>query len=176
MLNKLAMSGAVEDIAAIGQYLSTKIKKDVSYDNRLCNAYLAAGRGAEFLDLLVRDLAAAVGHPDRLAVIQDRFPRGGAMGLLDHHPELLDKFTGLAEQFAATAGYVAPMNVLWAYHFINNNVEVADTIWERYVKDSNQIMFQKITQVARSTGNLNLAFGLVQRLSDAEQVRHLKIY
>jgi len=170
LLNKLAMSGAVEDIAAIGQYLSTKIKKDVSYDNRLCNAYLAAGRGAEFLDLLVRDLAAAVGHPDRLAVIQDRFPRGGAMGLLDHHPELLDKFTGLAEQFAATAGYVAPMNVLWAYHFINNNVEVADTIWERYVKDSNQIMFQKITQVARSTGNLNLAFGLVQRLSDAEQV------
>jgi hypothetical protein len=26
------------------QFLPTKIKKDVSFDNRLCNAYLSAGR------------------------------------------------------------------------------------------------------------------------------------
>ena len=171
LLNKLATTGAVEDINAIGQYLSTKIKKDVSYDNRLCNAYLSAGRGAEFLNLLVSDLEMAVrnGDEEMLKIIQDRFPRGGAMGLLDNHPELLDRFTVLAQEFANT-GYVAPMNVLWTYHFINNNGEVADTIWEKYVKSSNQIMFQKVCQVARSTGNLNLAFGLVNKLADAEQV------
>ena len=66
LLNKLAVSGSVEDINAIGQYLSTKIKKDVSYDNRLCNAYLAAGRGAEFLDLLVADLDTAVATGDKV--------------------------------------------------------------------------------------------------------------
>jgi hypothetical protein len=83
----------VEDMLALGCHLSTKIKKDVSYDNRLCNAYLSAGRGAEFLDLLVRDLAMAVRvqDPEMLHIIQERFPRGGAMGLLDNHPELLDK-------------------------------------------------------------------------------------
>jgi len=171
LLNKLAISGCVEDINAIGQYLSTKIKKDVSYDNRLCNAYLSAGRGAEFLDILVADLEMAVRNQDEemLAIIQDRFPRGGAMGLLDNHPELLDRFTVLAEQFAKT-GYVAPMNVLWTYHFINNNQELSDPIWERYVRSSNQIMFQKICQVARSTGNLELAFGLVNKLAEADQV------
>jgi leucine-rich PPR motif-containing protein len=81
---------------ALGCHLSTKIKKDVSYDNRLCNAYLSAGRGAEFLDLLVRDLAMAVRvqDPEMLHIIQERFPRGGAMGLLDNHPELLDKVRG----------------------------------------------------------------------------------
>ena len=65
------------------------------------------------------------------------------MGLLDNHPELLEKFTVLAEGFAKT-GYVAPMNVLWTYHFINENSVVADSIWENYVKGSNQIMFQKV--------------------------------
>ena len=171
LLNKLATTGAVEDINNIGQYLSTKIKKDVSYDNRLCNAYLSAGRGAEFLDLLVSDLDMAVraGDEEMMKMIQDRFPRGGAMGLLDNHPELLPKFTILAQEFA-NMGYVAPMNVLWTYHFINNNSEVSDIIWEKYVKSSNQIMFQKVCQVARSTGNLNLAFGLVNKLADADQV------
>jgi len=81
----------------------------------------------------------------------------------------LDRFTVLAEQFAKT-GYVAPMNVLWTYHFINNNQELSDPIWERYVRSSNQIMFQKICQVARSTGNLELAFGLVNKLAEADQV------
>ena len=31
-------------------------------------------------------------------------------------------------------------------------------------------MFQKICQVARSTGNLDLAFGLVNKLAHADQV------
>merc|ERR1740128_57827 len=91
LLNKLAITGAVEDITSIGEFLSTKIKKDVSFDNRLCNAYLSAGRGSEFLEVLVQDLALAArsGDTEELAAVKDRFPRGGAMGLLDSHPELL---------------------------------------------------------------------------------------
>ncbi len=171
LLNKLASNGAVEDINAIGNYLSSKIKKDVSYDNRLCNAYLSAGRGGEFLTILAHDLeiALSIGNLEQLATLQDRFPRGGAMGLLDNHPELIDEFTLLAQRFAQT-GYIAPMNVLWTYHFINNNMALADTIWQQHVRSSNQIMFQKVCQVARSTGNLNLAFGLVNKLHEADQV------
>ena len=58
-MNKLATLGSVEEILAIGHFLPTKIKKDVSFDNRLCNAYLSAGRGSEFLEVLVQDLALA---------------------------------------------------------------------------------------------------------------------
>lgn len=48
------------------------VVQDVSYDNRLCNAYLSAGRGAEFLDILVADLNVAVsnGGDEVLNVIQ----------------------------------------------------------------------------------------------------------
>ena len=100
------------------------------------------------------------GDPEQLAAVKDRFPRGGAMGLLDRfcqnfvarqskhnyicsHPDLLDRYTGLAQQFAAI-DYVAPMNVLWTYHFIHGNPDVAEPIWQNFVKGSNQIMFQKV--------------------------------
>jgi hypothetical protein len=36
------------------------------------------------------------------------------------------------------------MNVLWTYHLIHDSMELADSIWENYVKKSNQIMFQKV--------------------------------
>ena len=39
------------------------------------------------------------------------------------------------------------MNVLWTYHFIHGNPEVAEPIWQNFVKSSNQIMFQKVTSV-----------------------------
>jgi hypothetical protein len=51
----------------------------------------------------------------------------------------------LASEFAKT-GYVAPMNVLWTYHLIHDSTELADSIWENYVKNSNQIMFQKVRE------------------------------
>ena len=171
LLNKLAVNGSVEDILQLGQFLPTKIKKDVSFDNRLCNAYLSAGRGQEFLEVLIADLNQAIqsNDPEQMNLIKDQFPRGGAMGLLDSYPELLDRYTTLAVKFA-TIDYVAPMNVLWTYHFINGNAEIAESIWQNYVKNSNQIMFQKVCQVARSTGNIDLAFGLVRHLAEADQV------
>jgi len=171
LLNKLAVNGSVEEILSIGQYLPTKIKKDVSFDNRLCNAYLSAGRGQEFLEVLVQDLETAIksNNAELINVVKDKFPRGGAMGLLDSHPELLDRYTTLANKFASI-GYVAPMNVLWTYHFIHGNRDIASSIWQNHVKSSNQIMFQKVCQVARATGNINLAFGLVRHLAEADQV------
>ena len=171
LLNKLAVAGSVEEILELGQLLPTKIKKDVSFDNRLCNAYLAAGRGREFLEMMIASVeqATVFNDPEQIARIKDQFPRGGAMGLLDSYPELLDRYTTLAVKFA-TIDYVAPMNVLWTYHFINGNSEIAESIWQNYVKNSNQIMFQKVCQVARSTGNTNLAFDLVRQLAEADQV------
>ena len=40
------------------------------------------------------------------------------MGLLESHPELIEKYSALAHRFVQH-GYLAPMNVLWTYYFIN---------------------------------------------------------
>ncbi|CAB4065005.1 unnamed protein product [Lepeophtheirus salmonis] len=67
-------------MVSIGQRLSSKVKKEVSFDNRLCNAYLAAGKGEVFLDCLQKELDCAT--EETMESVRDKFPRGGAMGCL----------------------------------------------------------------------------------------------
>ena len=52
LLNRLASNGEVEAMSKFEKYLTPRVKKEVSFDNRLCNAYLAAGRGSEYLNIL----------------------------------------------------------------------------------------------------------------------------
>eukprot|EP00096_Caligus_rogercresseyi_P007793 TRINITY_DN2586_c0_g1_i1.p1 TRINITY_DN2586_c0_g1~~TRINITY_DN2586_c0_g1_i1.p1 ORF type:complete len:541 (-),score=189.14 TRINITY_DN2586_c0_g1_i1:344-1891(-) len=167
LLNKLAMSGAISPMVSIGQRLSSKVKKEVSFDNRLCNAYLAAGKGEDFLDRLQEELDRAGTDEGALEAVRDKFPRGGAMGLLESEPNLLGKYKKLAEGYVSS-GYVAPMNVLWTYFFIMGHYEEAQSIWESYLAPSSQIMFQKVCQTARSKSDVELASRLVELLVHAK--------
>jgi len=169
LLNRLAANGQVEAMTKIGSYLTPKIKKEVSFDNRLCNGYLAAGRAEDYLHVLITELdeASAQGIDDeKLQVLKDKFPRGGAMGLLESNPALVVPYTEMALKFVRF-GYVAPVNVLWTYHFINGRHDLAQPLWDQYVRTCPQIMFQKVCQTARSTGNIDLAERLVNLLEDA---------
>jgi len=65
---------------------------------------------------------------------------------------------------------VAPMNVLWTYHFIGGRHELATPLWDKYVKTCPQIMFQKVCQTARATLNPDLAQRLVNLLENAVTV------
>jgi hypothetical protein len=56
LLNKLAAAGDVDAMNRLGQHLSPRVKKEVSFDNRLCNAYLAAGKAKEFVALLEKEV------------------------------------------------------------------------------------------------------------------------
>ena len=94
--------------------------------------------------------------PSCVQSVKDKFPRGGAMGLLESDPQLVDDFTNLAYKFAKL-GYIAPMNVLWTYHFIGGRHDIATPLWQEYVQSCPQIMFQKVCQTARSTCNADLA-------------------
>ena len=79
LLNRLASKGEVEAMHTIGSYLTPKIKKEVSFDNRLCNAYLAAGRAEDYLNLLIAELDQALAANDldeeNLQLLKDKFPR-----------------------------------------------------------------------------------------------------
>ena len=169
LLNRLASTGHVELMNTIGQYLTTSVKKEVSFDNRLCNAYLAAGRGGEYLDSLEKELnlvADKSKDDEQVQILKEKFPRGGAMGLLESNPHLVEQYTRLANKFLEF-GFVAPINVLWTYHFINGRYDVAAPLWEAHVKTCPQIMFQKVCQTARTTGNSELAWRLVDLLHNA---------
>lgn len=53
LLNRLAATGQVELMNKLNLLMSTEARKEVSFDNRLCNAYLAAGLGREYLENMV---------------------------------------------------------------------------------------------------------------------------
>lgn len=88
------------------------------------------------------------------------------MGLLESDPALVTPYTRMALKFVKL-GYVAPVNVLWTYHFISGRHDLAEPLWNQYVKSCPQIMFQKVCQTARSTSNIDLAERLVVLLEDA---------
>lgn len=169
LLNRLAAKGQVDAMNRIGFYLTPKIKKEVSFDNRLCNGYLAAGRAEDYLNKLILELEEAEKETmdeEKLQVLKDKFPRGGAMGLLESNPDLVKPFTQLALKFV-DLGYVAPVNVLWTYHFISGRYDLAMPLWNKYVRTCPQIMFQKVCQTARATANTDLAERLVGLLENA---------
>ena len=88
------------------------------------------------------------------------------MGLLESDPQLVESFTTLSYKFAEL-GYIAPMNVLWTYHFIGGRHDIATPLWQEYVQGCPQIMFQKVCQTARATANVDLAERLVVLLENA---------
>lgn len=85
-LNKIAAAGDLETLKRIGKELNEEQKRLVSFDNRYCHAYIVAGKVEEFLRQLSQEIEEAK-TPEEAAVLAAKFPRGGAVGILDKHPE-----------------------------------------------------------------------------------------
>nr|CAI5864450.1 unnamed protein product [Callosobruchus analis] len=86
LLNKLATNGDLEKLEKIGSKIDPEVKKIVSFDNKLCHANLVCGKGKEYLEKLHEGIDKAT--EENLPHISEEFPRGGAYGILEKHPEL----------------------------------------------------------------------------------------
>lgn len=89
LLNKIANNGDVLTIEAIGNKLSSDMKKLVSFDNRLCHANIVAGKAEEYLETLVKEIENA--KDEHVNILAEKFPRGGAVGILEKCPELSER-------------------------------------------------------------------------------------
>lgn len=69
----------------------------------------------------------------------------------------------MAEQYAAR-GLLAPMNVLWMHHFVAHNVEASDKIWQKHIKDSPRLMFQRVMHEARDKQDVKMVERLIEVL------------
>ncbi|GLV39949.1 bicoid stability factor [Carabus blaptoides fortunei] len=164
-LNKIANNGDVDTMERIGNKLSSDMKKVLSFDNRLCHANIVAGKAGDYLDILMKEIEHA--RDDQVQILAEKFPRGGAVGILEKCPELTEKYELLAEIYAKR-GAIAPMNVLWAQHFINNDSASADRIWNTHLAETPRIMFQRVVQLARETKNETLIARLIEHLKSSK--------
>lgn len=87
-LNKIAAAGDLETMQRIGQQLNDEQKRLISFDNRFCHANIVAGKAEEFLKHLTTEIDAAK-TPEESTKLAEKFPRGGAVGILEKHPELV---------------------------------------------------------------------------------------
>ncbi|XP_064103451.1 uncharacterized protein LOC135213420 [Macrobrachium nipponense] len=134
----------------------------MSYNNRLCNAYMNAGRAEEFLE----ELSALADKTDVNVVnIKAKFPAGGIMGILQHKAELLPKVSALVEKYA-NIGIITPANCLWMHYFKEEQFTEAKEVYDKYLaKSEDNLMFASINQKARDASNVNLLPPLLEILN-----------
>ncbi|KAH8324400.1 hypothetical protein KR074_006666 [Drosophila pseudoananassae] len=165
-LNKIAAAGDLETLKKIGQQLNEEQKRLVSFDNRFCHANIVAGKAEQFLKQLSTDIEAAK-TPEEAAKQAEKFPRGGAVGILDKHPELVPQYQSLAEKYAAH-NQLGPMNVLWM-HLISSGQEAASKqIWDKHLSNAPRLMFQRVLQTAREQQDEKLASVVISQLRDSK--------
>lgn len=89
-LNKIANNGDVDTMERIGNKLSSDMKKILSFDNRLCHANIVAGKAGDYLEILIKEIEHAK-DDKQVEILAEKFPRGGAVGILEKCPELTEK-------------------------------------------------------------------------------------
>lgn len=165
-LNKLAATGDSETIERIGQLLNDDQKKVLSFDNRFCHSFISGGKADEYLKQLEMEIDGAVTEQE-IKKIGEKFPRGGAVGILERKPEFTKQFEVIAMKYAEK-GLLGPVNVLWMHYFINNKTEESDALWSKYLSASPRLMFQRVVHYAREKSDANVVQRLINLLRDAK--------
>ncbi|XP_067623165.1 leucine-rich PPR motif-containing protein, mitochondrial isoform X2 [Eurosta solidaginis] len=165
-LNKIALSGDVCTLQQIGKHLSNEEKKMVSFDNRLCHAHIVAGKSESYLQSLYDEISAAK-TTEEAAIMGEKFPRGGAIGILNENPELLPLFEKVAEKYAELK-QLGPINVLWMYYLSRGDEAASKSIWDKYLSNAPRLMFQRVLQTARDQKDIKTAESLVNQLRDSK--------
>lgn len=161
-LNKVANAGDIGVIERIGETITDETKRLVSFDNKLCHAHIVAGNAENYLNGLMNDFDNAK-TDEKLGELASKFPRGGALGILDSNPNLYPKFEELAVKYASK-NYFGPINICWIYNIIEKNNESSKNLWDKYLSTHPQLMFQRVLQKARESQDDEIMRGLVNTL------------
>ncbi|XP_052871325.1 leucine-rich PPR motif-containing protein, mitochondrial-like, partial [Anopheles cruzii] len=165
-LNKLALTGDVETFDRISALISDDLKRQISFDNRLCHANVTGGNADQYLRRLEQE-AEKIKDKEEALVAVKHFPVGGASCILAERPELHDRYMRLAESYAKW-NLLAPINALWIHYFIAGEMEKARAVWDQHLAPSSRIMFQKVIQVARDTKNDAMCRRLLDHLQGSK--------
>lgn len=161
-LNAVCATGDVKTMQEIGDQLTDENKKLLSFENRICNAYIMAGEAENFMDTMLHDIKNAK-SAEEISKLESKFPRGGALGILEKHPEFKQKFEELAEIYFKS-NIISPANVLWMHLMTTGDEEAAKSIFEKYLKNVPRLMFQRILKVAREQNNEELVQKTINQL------------
>ncbi|XP_050321595.1 leucine-rich PPR motif-containing protein, mitochondrial [Bactrocera neohumeralis] len=165
-LNKIAAAGDVQTLETIGGQLSDDQKKIVSFDNRFCHANIVAGKTDHYLNSLYEQIS-AVNTTEEAAKLAEKFPRGGALGILQQKPEALPLFQKIAEKYAEH-NQLGPVNVLWMHLLALGDETASKALWDKHLSNAPRLMFQRVLQTAREQKDEKLALTVINQLRDSK--------
>ncbi|XP_017067892.2 leucine-rich PPR motif-containing protein, mitochondrial [Drosophila eugracilis] len=165
-LNKIAAAGDLETLEKIGKQLNDEQKRLVSFDNRFCHANIVAGKADQFLNHLTTEIDAAKSS-EEATKLAEKFPRGGAVGILEKHPELVPQYQVLAEKFAFH-NQLGPMNVLWMHLISSGEESASKQIWDKHLSNAPRLMFQRVLQTAREQQDEKLVSTVISQLKNSK--------
>ncbi|XP_077286050.1 bicoid stability factor [Arctopsyche grandis] len=149
---RIVQSGKVKLLEEIGKHLSDDQKSMVSFDNKRCSVIASTGNVSSYLDELENLIDSA--KEEDLNSIEQSFPRGGIFAMLADKNSY-ERVVAIMQKYC-DRGIVSPMNTLWSYHLIENNIDEAKSIWDKYLKDTDIVNFKKLVKTAEDTNNPNL--------------------
>jgi leucine-rich PPR motif-containing protein len=167
-LNRIASKGDHETIEKIGNHLSESLKKELSFDNRFCHSFVSQGKIDEYLNRLEKEID-DVKTAEDIKQAEFKFPRGGAIGLLEASPNSIDRFEVLARKYAAH-NILGPINVFWMYHFIHGNAQKAEQVYKEFLSSAPRLMFHRIVQYARDKNDAATVEKLISILKNSSHI------
>ncbi|CAL4063698.1 unnamed protein product, partial [Meganyctiphanes norvegica] len=167
-VQKLAEAGDVENFLHMEKYLNKDLLPLISYNNNLCRTYVKAKRIDEYLAILQEEILTSKTDAD-LKKLEQKFPRGGIMGVLEQHPEKLDTVSYIAQEYM-NRGVVVPTNSIWNYYFLNMKYSEAHSIFSKHLKSQEKLFFQPIMLVATENNNKDMVIRLLDTLETDSSV------
>ncbi|XP_045595399.2 leucine-rich PPR motif-containing protein, mitochondrial [Procambarus clarkii] len=168
LMIQLAKAGDVETITFCTKYLSDDLKRRIKISNSLCAAYRNSGRSEEVLENLQTKLQEATDID--LPRLDEEFPRGGVIGILEESPQLLPKVMSLADEYASR-GITGPANCVWMHLFSQGSYDEAQEFYGKHLSESSsRLMFRSILNCARRTKNADLPAKLLEFLNGQPNV------
>lgn len=172
----------------VGDSISADMKKDLSFDNRLCHSFISNGKVDEYLKRLENEIDSAK-TPEEIEKAEFKFPRGekfinylfcniihattffsgGSIGLLESNADIVDRFEGIARKYAAQ-NILGPVNILWIHHFILGDDQKAEKVFKEFLSSSPRLMFHRIVQIAREKNDEQMVHKLISVLKNASHV------
>lgn len=164
-INRLAQTGDVNSFRHIGELLDDKLRRIVSYDNKLTTCMNFAGEGKKVLDELEKNIDEAK-TPEEVDAAAERFPRGGIYGILETSPDLLSQYERIVEKYHSK-GVSAPGNALCMHYVAQMENDKAQSVYDKYLKNASRIMFQNVLRKARTEDNVDILENLWKLISSS---------
>lgn len=180
---KLAQIGDIDSLTSFYPFLTEEQQTIFAIDNRLCIAYMSAGRGIEFIEILKNNIAKCTTDHE-IEEVKRKFPLVSHC-ILKKQPEAVKEckcvtmflptvqlfFSNLhlilseiliyhldydmAEQYAAR-DIISPFNVLWMHHFISGHDDEAAEIFNKHLINEPGLLNKYIILTAKERKDYQL--------------------